>query len=397
MSLPLKDVRIVAVEQYGAGPWGTMQLADLGAEVIKIEDPTSGGDIGRYIPPFQVGTDSLFFESFNRNKKSVALDLRTAAGRDAFHEIVRHADVVCSNLRGDLPQKLGLTYPQLRHIKPDLVCCSLSGFGMTGPRAGAPAYDYLIQGLTGWMSLTGSPAASPTKSGLSLVDLSGGYVSAIAILAGLWKARRDGIGCDCDVSLFETALSELAYVGTWAATHDHPAPRRDNSAHPSMVPFQNFRTADHWVVVGCAKEKFWRRLCRALGRPGLAADPRFDSFSRRDTNRVPLLAILDGLFLRRTTAEWVDLLEAHEVPVAPVNDVGQALRDPQVLARGSLFSTEHPTLGVVTQVASPLRVGTEPLPTHRAPLLGEHTVEILTELCGYTAAEVHDFAGAAAS
>ena len=178
MTLPLADVRILAVEQFGAGPWGTLQLADLGADVVKLEDPASAGDVGRYVPPFQEGEDSLFFETFNRNKKSISLDLRDSAGRDRFEELVRVSDVVFSNLRGDQPAKLRLRYDDLKHLNPGIVCCSLSGFGMTGPRAAEGGYDYMMQGLAGWMALTGEPDGPPTKSGLSLVDLSGGYAAA---------------------------------------------------------------------------------------------------------------------------------------------------------------------------------------------------------------------------
>ena len=384
MTLPLSDVRVISVEQFGAGPWATMQLADLGAEVIKIEDPTTGGDVGRYVPPYQEGTDSLFFESFNRNKKSLSLDLRSPAGRAVFEDLVREADLVCSNLRGDLPERLRLTYEHLAPLNPAIVCCSLSGFGMTGPRASEAAYDYLVQGLAGWMSLTGGPDAEPTKSGLSLVDLSGGYVAAIAALSAIHGARRDGIGCDCDISLFETALAELMYVGTWTATRDYQAPRWENSAHPSLVPFQNFRSADSWLVVACAKEKFWRRLCRGLGRPGLASDPRFATFALRDRNRHELLEILDHAFLQRTTAEWLDVLGLEGVPVAPVNDVRAALEDPQVKARDGVVEFEHPTFGRVRQVATPLRVGTEPKPAVRAPFYGEHTEEVLAGILGYS-------------
>jgi crotonobetainyl-CoA:carnitine CoA-transferase CaiB-like acyl-CoA transferase len=388
MTLPLADMRVISIEQFGAGPWATLQLADLGAEVIKIEDPTTGGDVGRYVPPYQVGTDSLFFETFNRNKKSLSLDLRTDDGRQVLHDLVREADLVCSNLRGDLPKRLGLTYDDLKDVNPTIVCCSLSGFGMTGPRAGEAAYDYLVQGIAGWMSLTGAPEGAPTKSGLSLVDLSGGYVAAIAALAAIHRARRDGVGCDCDISLFETALAELMYVGTWVASRDYVPPRWENSAHPSLVPFQNFRSADGWVVVGCAKEKFWRRLCRAVGRPGLASDPRFVTFADRDRHRGELLPILDAAFLARTTREWIDTLSEANVPVAPVNDVAAAFADPQTIAREDLVEFEHPTLGTVRQVATPLRVGTEPKPVSRAPFLGEHTDEVLGSVCSYPAERI---------
>jgi crotonobetainyl-CoA:carnitine CoA-transferase CaiB-like acyl-CoA transferase len=371
MNAPLADVRVIAVEQFGAGPWATLQLADLGAQVIKIEDPGSNGDVGRYVPPFQEGEDSLFFETFNRNKQSVSLDLRDPAGREAFEELVRDADILFSNLRGDQPEKLRLRYDDLKDVNPRIVCCSLSGFGTTGPRAGDGGYDYMMQGLAGWMSLTGDPDGPPTKSGLSLVDLSGGYAATIAMLAGLWRARRDGVGCDCDISLFEVALHELGYVGTWAASRGYTPPRRKNSAHPSIIPFQNFATADGWIVVACPKEKFWVRLCESIGRPELSADERFSDFAARDRNRDELSAILDDVFATRTTSAWLDVLADAAVPSARVNDVEEALRDPQAEARGAVVEYEHPTLGTVRQVASPLRLSGPDPPLRRAPFRGE--------------------------
>jgi crotonobetainyl-CoA:carnitine CoA-transferase CaiB-like acyl-CoA transferase len=394
MSLPLADVRVVAVEQYGAGPWGTLQLADLGAEVIKIEDPSSRGDVGRYVPPFQDGEDSLFFETFNRNKRSVSLDLRHPQSRGVLEDLVRVSDVVYSNLRGDQPRKLGLTYDDLKGINPRIVCCSLSGFGMTGPRAAEAGYDYMMQGLAGWMSLTGAPDAPPTKSGLSLVDLSGGYVSTIAVLAGLMRARRDGVGCDCDVSLFETALAELVYVGTWVATRGYTPPRRHDSAHPSIVPFQNVATADGWIVVACPKQKFWELLCDAIGRPELVADERFADLAARDRNRGELLPVLEETFRTRTSAEWLDVLADAGVPSAAVNDVADALAEPQAQARGDVVEVEHPRLGRVRQIASPLRLSGPPAPLRRAPFRGEHTDRVLVEVCGYEPERVRALADA---
>jgi crotonobetainyl-CoA:carnitine CoA-transferase CaiB-like acyl-CoA transferase len=359
-----------------------LHLADLGAEVIKIEDPVHSGDIGRYVPPFQEGEDSLFFETFNRSKKSVSLDLRHPDARGVLEDLVRVSDAVYSNLRGDQPERLGLRYRDLEHVNPRIVCCSLSGFGTTGPRAAEPGYDYLVQGLAGWMSLTGGPDSPPTKSGLSLVDWSGGYVAAIALLAGLWRARRDGVGCDCDVSLFESALQGLGYVGTWVATAGYRPPRRANSAHPSIVPFQNFETADGWIVVACPKQKFWELLCAALGRAELARDERFADFAGRDRNRDELVPLLEEAFRTRTTAQWLEALSRAGVPCSPVNDVEAALRDPQAQARGAVVEVEHPRFGPVRQVASPLRLG-EALPLRRAPFRGEHTREVLEGLCGY--------------
>ena len=396
MTLPLADVRVLAIEQYGAGPWGTLQLADLGAEVIKIEDPSSGGDVGRYVPPFQEGEDSLFFETFNRNKKSVSLDLRHPAARPVLEDLVRAVDAVYSNLRGDHPKRLCITYEDLAEVNPRIVCCSLSGFGMTGPRAGEGGYDYMMQGLAGWMSLTGEPDGPPTKSGLSLVDLSGGYVSAIALLAGLWRARRDGVGCDCDVSLFETALHELMYVGTWVASRGFEPQRLSESAHPSIVPFQNFPTADGWIVVACPKQKFWERLCEAIERPDLASDPRFADFARRHENRAALVPELRRTFGTRTTDDWLEVLAHAGVPNARVNDVAEALAEPQVAARGAVVETEHPRLGTVRLVATPLRVGEEEKPARRAPFRGEHTEQVLVDLCGYTPERVRELAAAGA-
>ena len=385
MSLPLADVRVLAIEQFGAGPWATLQLADLGADVIKVEDPAAGGDVGRYVPPFQDGEDSLFFETFNRNKRSVSLDLRHERGREVLLDLVAAVDVVFSNLRGDQPKRLGLTYAQLAERNPRIVCCSLSGFGMTGPRAREGGYDYVMQGLAGWMSLTGEPDGPPTKSGLSLVDLSGGYVAAIAILAGLWRARRDGAGCDCDISLFETALAELMYVGTWAATEGFEPPRRPNSAHPSIVPFQNFRTADGWIVVACAKQSLWVSLCGALGRPDLADDPRFADFAARDEHRDELLEILAAAFAERPTGAWLEVLGEAGVPSGRVNDVAAALEDEQAVARDAVVAIGHPRLGTVREVASPLRVGDTERPLRPGPARGEHTDAVLGELCGYDA------------
>ena len=245
---PLEDIRIIAVEQYGAGPFGTLHLADLGAEVIKIEDPRFGGDVGRYVPPYQEGEDSLFFETFNRNKKSLSLDISTPEGRRVFEDLVAVSDVVYSNLRGDVPAKLKITYDDLKHLNRQIVCVSLSGFGMEGPRSAEPGYDYILQGLAGWMSLTGEPDAPPTKTGLSLVDFSGGFVGAATVLAGVHAARRDGVGMDCDVSLYDTAIGLLTYLATWHMNADHTPVRTERSAHPSLVPFQLFKGSEGEVL-----------------------------------------------------------------------------------------------------------------------------------------------------
>ena len=387
---PLEDVRIVAVEQYGAGPFGSVHLADLGADVIKIEDPRTGGDVGRYVPPFQAGEDSLFFETFNRNKRSLRLDVANAAGRSVLEDLVRRSDAVYSNLRGDVPERLGLRYADLREVNPAIVCCSLSAFGMTGPRAAEPGYDYILQGIAGWMSITGEPDGPPTKSGLSLVDYCGGLVAAIALLGGVHAARRDGVGMDCDLSLFDTALGLLTYPATWHLNGSFEPARTRQSAHPSIVPFQNFRTADGWIVVVAAKEKFWQRLAVAVGRPELAADPRFATFDDRRVHAEELLAILDAVFASASSEHWIEVLADAGVPCGPVNDVAAALRDPQTEARSMIVETEHPRFGTIRQVASPVRVGEVPPSYRRAPLLDEHAGAVLRGLLGYDEQRLDD-------
>lgn len=386
---PLEDVRIIAVEQYGAGPFGSVHLADLGAEVIKIEDPRVGGDVGRYVPPYGTEEDSLFFETFNRNKKSLSLDLASPGGRDVFERLVANADAVYSNLRGDVPKKIGITYDDLKHLNPGIVCCSLTGFGMTGPRQMQPGYDYMLQGLAGWMELTGEPDGPPTKSGLSLVDYSGGLVAAISLLVGLHAAKRDGVGMDCDVSLYDTAIAMLTYPAVWHLNEGFNPQRTHHSAHPSLVPFQAFETADgSWIVVGCAKEKFWTRLVTVLGDPDWAHDERFANFAERDRNRNELLPALEKEFRSRTGKEWLEELSTAGIPCAPINDVASALQDQHTLARELIVETEHPRFGRVQQLGSPVRVGAEKPAYRRAPLRNEHFHNVIREVAGYQPDEI---------
>ncbi|MBC7630901.1 CoA transferase [Aeromicrobium sp.] len=393
---PLEDVRIISLEQYGAGPFGSLHLADLGADVLKIEDPRVGGDVGRYVPPFNHGEDSLFFETFNRNKRSLSLDVTSPAGREVFEDLVRTSDVVYSNLRGDVPAKIGITYDQLKHVNPAIVCCSLTGFGMTGPRAAEPGYDYILQGLAGWMDLTGDPDGPPTKSGLSLVDYCGGFVAAISLLAALHAARRDGVGSDCDVSLYDTAMSLLTYPATWHLNRGYEPERTRNSAHPSLVPFQLFAASDGWLVVGCAKEKFWQRLATVMDLPALLEDPRFVDFAARGEHRDELLPMLEKRFAEHDVATWLELLRGAGVPSGPVNDVEQALKEPHTLARQLVVETEHPVFGTVKQIGSPVRAG-EPRQDHRrAPTRNEHFADVLGQDLGYDAERIASLQAAGA-
>ena len=385
--LPLENVRILAVEQFGAGPFGTMHLADLGAEVIKIEDPTQGGDVARYVPPYLGQRDSLYFQSFNRNKLGLTLDLRKPDGRQVFDDLVKVSDAVYNNLRGDLPKRLGLDYATLGRLNRRIVCCSLSGFGLSGPRAAEPGYDYLMQGYAGFMSLTGEPDAPPAKSGVSIVDFSGAFVSVLGLMIGLFQAQRSGQGCDVDVSLLDTAVSMLSYVGVFQLNRDYEPRRLPNSAHPSLYPSQVFRTKDHYIVIMCFKEKFWERLCEIIELPELIGDPRFRRFSDRLEHKEELLPILQERLVERTTAEWLERLQG-QVPCAPVNTVGQALQDPQVLARGMVIEVPSEQWGAVRQTGNPIKLsGSEPRREH-APAYGEHTERVLREVLGYSAERV---------
>ena len=275
-SLPLAGVRVLAFTQLGAGPWAMMLLGDLGAEIVKVEDPTTRGDEARTVPPFAdaAAHDSLYYQSLNRGARSLTLNLRAPEGRALLHRLVPRVDAVYNNLRGDLPAKLGLDYTALGPVHPPIVCCSLSGFGRTGPRAGDPGYDYLLQAYAGFMSVTGEPDGPPTKSGVSVVDFSGGILSALALMIGLHRARTTGAGGDLDVSLLDTAVSMLNYLAIWTLNRDWCPARLPGGAHQSLVPSQSFATRDGWLVVMCMKQKFWERLAERRLR-GCSRTPAF--------------------------------------------------------------------------------------------------------------------------
>jgi crotonobetainyl-CoA:carnitine CoA-transferase CaiB-like acyl-CoA transferase len=373
---PLAGVTILAVEQFGAGPFGTLLLADLGARVIKIEDPGAGGDVGRGVPPGATGGGSLYFEAFNRGKQSVALDLSTPAGQEALHALVAKADAVFNNLRGDLPGRLGLTYNALASFNPAIVCVSLSAYGRTGERRAHPGYDALVQAEAGWASLTGEPDAPPARSGLPLADYASGLVAALGLLAGVIEARRTGHGRDIDTSLFDTALAMLSYQATWGLSLGHIAERLPHSAHPTIVPFQFFATSDGYLAVACAKDKFFFALLERLDLAGLADDPRFADFSERHANRDALLEILSQRFATAPTSHWVTLLQGA-VPVAPVRSLPEVLDHDRLAEREMLASFTHPDLGQVHSIGMPLRVAGYTPAYQASPPLGVHTRDAL--------------------
>jgi crotonobetainyl-CoA:carnitine CoA-transferase CaiB-like acyl-CoA transferase len=383
---PLAGIRVVAVEQYGAGPFGSLYLADLGAEIIKIEDPGVGGDVSRYIPPATQGTDSLFFEAFNRSKRSVALDLKHPHGREVFERLVASADAVYSNLRGDQPARLGLRYADLGQVNPRIVCVALTGYGDRPDQAKLPGYDALIQAESGWASLTGDPSGPPAKSGLSLADYIAGLTAMIGLLAGVIDARTTGIGRDVDTNLYDSALAMLSYPATWFLSSGFVTRRLPLSAHPSVVPFQFFATADGYIAIACPKEKFWRALVAAMDLPALADDERFASFGARSANRDETLGVLEARFASLTTAAWLERLMGV-VPAAPVRSLEQALDVDELRGREMLAEYEHPVLGAVRSVGLPLRVAGY-APTYApGPGLGADQDDVLRGV-GYDDSEI---------
>ena len=353
---PLTGIRVLAIEQFGAGPFCSLSLADAGAEVIKIEDPAHGGDVGRSVPPGVTGDSSLYFETFNRGKRSIAIDLKSSKGRSEFERLVETADVVFNNLRGDLPEALGLTYDHLCRLSPRIVCASLSAYGRTGERAAEPGYDGLIQAEAGWAWMTGEPDGPPTKSGLSLVDYAAGLAAAFGIAAAVLDAHRTGVGRDVDTSLYDVALSLLTYPATWLLSAGVRPQRHPMSAHPSIVPFQFFEAADGFVAIACAKEKFFRELIAALGLESMLGDDRFRDFAGRNEHRREILGRLQTEIAGWTTTQLVETLRGR-VPCAPVRSMEDALDLEVLRERGLLVEYEHPLLGTVRTIGSPLRYG----------------------------------------
>ena len=361
---PLEGIRILTVEHVGAGPYGTMFLAGLGAEVIKIENAATGGDVSRHTGPRFLGEDdSEYFQCLNLWKKSMSLDL--TKDRQQFHELVKDADAVVNNLRGDVPAKLGIDFRTLGKINPAIVCLHISAYGRDNERAAWPGYDFLMQAETGLMDLTGEPEGAPSRFGTSVIDFSTGMTGAAALLACLLRAKTTGKGCDVDASLFDTALHQLNYMGTWHLNGAEALSRQPRSAHYSLTPVQTYKTADGWIFVMCMKDSFWAALCDALS---LRADARFQTMAARLENRAALTGVLDGEFKKQTTAHWLKTLSGR-VPVAPVNNMRQALANPFVAATGMVQSIDHPkrrglrvfTLPVKIDGERPRAVVAEPL------------------------------------
>jgi crotonobetainyl-CoA:carnitine CoA-transferase CaiB-like acyl-CoA transferase len=376
----LKGLKVLAVEQYGAGPFATQFLADMGAEVIKIENPADGGDMARAVgPQFRADlpdtAQSVFFQSLNRGKKSLTLNLAHPEGRALFRRLAAQADAVTSNLRGDVPGRLGITYADLADVNPRIVCAHLTAYGRTGERVAWPGYDFLMQAEAGYFSVTGEPGSAPARAGLSLIDFMTGALSSMAMLAGVLEARATGQGRDVDVSLFDLALFNLNYLGNWYLNDGTVTGRQPRSAHASITPCQSYRTKDGWIFLMCNKEKFWGLLCERVGRPQWKDDARFVDFKARLAHRDLLTELLDEALMARTTAAWLDDF-AGRIPASPIYDIREALDNPFVAASDRIAPIALPSGESLRLLAPPIRYAGR-VAAGRAPALGEHSAEIL--------------------
>ena len=392
---PLSGVRILAVEHYGAGPFASLYLSDLGAEVIKIEDPgrggQPGGDSSRQSGPHFLGPqDSHFFQTFNLGKKSVALDIRAPEGRAIFDRLVAGSDAVLNNLRGDQPAKLGLTYAALASLNPRIVCAHLSGYGSTGPRAAWPAYDYLMQAEAGFLHLTGEPGSTPSRMGLSIVDYLSGITLAFATVSALFGALRSGTGRDVEVTLYDVAMHQLTYPATWYLNTGDVVERRPRSGHPSVVPCEVFPTRDGQIFIMCVLPKFWEALCAVLGESRLVTDQRFAQPPDRFQNRDALVGILDAVLCARSTAEWMSAL-AGRVPAAPILALPQALDNPYLAQTGGIQTLTHPAAAEFRVMTNPIRIDGNRIAAQVAPALGADTAQVLSGV-GLTQTDLADLA-----
>jgi crotonobetainyl-CoA:carnitine CoA-transferase CaiB-like acyl-CoA transferase len=386
MRLPLKGFRFISAEQYGAGPYGTMFLAQMGADVIKIEPPAKngvgGGDTARGVGPhFLRKGESIYFQSFNLNKRSLTLDLTAAEGQEVLHRLAKDVHGVVNNLRGDVPAKVGLTYDALKATNPAIICAHASAYGRDNDRAKWPGYDYLMQAEAGFCALTGEPDGPPARMGLSMVDFMTGTQLAVGLLAALLDAQRTGIGCDVDVDLLSSAVHQLSYPAIWYMNEGDVTQRVPRSAHPSATPSQMFKAADGWMFIMAQIPKFWPILCDRIGHPELIDDPRFVGAAERLANRAELSDMLDAIFSEQPVAHWRGLLEGY-VPVAPVNELDQALDNPWLETTGMRQTVSHPDRQEMHVLASPIKINGQRFASKAGPLLGQDSDDILHEL-GY--------------
>jgi crotonobetainyl-CoA:carnitine CoA-transferase CaiB-like acyl-CoA transferase len=395
---PLSHIRVLDLSRVLAGPWAGQNMADLGAEVIKVERPGVGDDSRAFGPPWvkdrdgRDTKDSAYFTSANRGKKSITLNIAVAEGQAIVRELAKKSDVLIENYKYDDLARYGLGYEDLKKINPRLIYCSVTGFGQTGPYRERPGYDFMIQGMGGMMSVTGepddAPGGGPQRAGVPIADIITGMYASIAICAALAHRAETGAGQHLDLALLDSQIALLAYQNTNFFSTGKP-PKRIGNLHPNIVPYQPFRTKDGAVILACGNDNLFRKFCDAAGQSSLASDPRFASNGKRVENRAEMTRLLGEVFKQRTTAEWVDLLEKAGVPNGPINDIAQVYEEPQVQARGIRVDLDHPVAGKLPTVASPMRFSATKVEYRGAPpTLGQHTEEVLKSLLEKSDAEL---------
>ncbi len=378
----LEGVRVLDLSRVLAGPYCTMMLGDLGADIIKIEAPGLGDDTRHWGPPFAQSGESAYFLCVNRNKRSLTLNLKSERGLQILRELIRQSDILLENFRVGTLEKWGLSYDALQEIHPGLIYCTITGYGYTGPYRHLPGYDFIIQAQGGVMSITGPEQGEPYKVGVAIADITAGLFACNAILAALFDHQRSGRGQRIDISLLDAQLAWLANVGSNYLVSGEK-PRRYGNAHPNIVPYQTFKARDGYFALAIGNDSQWRQFCQKAGRVEWAEDPRFITNADRVRNRGDLIPLLADLFAQSEIENWIPILGSIGIPCGPINSIDQVMNDPQVLARDMVIEVEHPTAGSIKMVASPLKIPTAPPVVRLAPpMLGEHSSQILHELLG---------------
>lgn len=390
----LTGVRVLDLSRVLAGPYCTMLLGDLGADVIKVEMPVLGDDTRHWGPPFAPGGESAYFLCVNRNKRSLTLNLKSDEGQHILKALIQHCDILIENFKVDTLEKWGLSYADLQDLHPGLIYCTITGYGYTGPYRHLPGYDFIIQAQGGVMSITGPQDGEPYKVGVAIADITAGLFACNAILAALYEHQRSGRGQRIDISLLDSQVAWLANVGSNYLISGKK-PKRYGNAHPNIVPYQTFKARDGYFALGIGNDSQWRQFCEQVGKKEWGQDPRFKTNADRVENRAILVSLLEELFFQFDITHWLSILKAIGVPCGKINNIDQLMDDPQVRSREMVVDVPHPTAGTVRMVASPLKIPTSPLVVRLPPpLLGEHTEQILAEILGYDEAVIQDLRNA---